>query len=156
MANRTSRRTVLAGLGTVAAASALAACSGGSGSSTSGDGSTNTPTGGSANTPTGSSGGGAANSSLGNVSDIPVGGGKIFDAQKVVVTQPTQGQLKCFSAICTHMGCVVHDVTDGTINCACHGSRYSIKDGAVVNGPAPRPLAAEQISVSGGNITLNS
>jgi Rieske Fe-S protein len=83
-----------------------------------------------------------------------VGGGKIFTSEKVVVTQPTAGQFKGFSAICTHLGCTVDKVADGTIDCPCHGSKYSVKDGHVVNGPAPKPLPAKQIDVSGGTISL--
>jgi Rieske Fe-S protein len=153
MANPTSRRTVLAGLGTAAAATALAACSTGSGGSgASADSGGNTSAG--ASTPNSTGGTSSGNATLGNTSDIPVGGGKIFDQQQVVVTQPTQGQLKCFTAVCTHMGCIVHDVSGGTINCVCHGSKYSINDGSVVNGPAPKPLATEQITVSDGAIKL--
>jgi Rieske Fe-S protein len=152
MANPTSRRAVLAGVGTAAAATALAACSSGSdtSSNTPANSAPSAPAGGSSSAPAGGA------TSLGSTSDIPVGGGKIFTQQQVVVTQPTQGDIKCFTAVCTHMGCIVHDVTGGTINCACHGSKYNIKDGTVVNGPAPRPLATEKITVSGGSITLNS
>ncbi|MCB8903556.1 MULTISPECIES: Rieske (2Fe-2S) protein [unclassified Streptomyces] len=91
---------------------------------------------------------------LAKTSDIPVGGGTVFDKEKVVVTQPTAGEFKAFSAVCTHQGCLVNKVADGTIDCPCHGSKYRITDAAVVAGPAPRPLPAEQITVSGDSITL--
>ncbi|MFC9702765.1 Rieske 2Fe-2S domain-containing protein [Streptomyces sp. NPDC056943] len=91
---------------------------------------------------------------LAKTSEIPVGGGTVFTEQKVVVTQPSAGEFKAFSAICTHQGCLVNKVADGTIDCPCHGSKYRIADGSVVAGPAPRPLPAEQINVSGGSITL--
>ncbi|MFD0154204.1 Rieske (2Fe-2S) protein [Streptomyces sp. NPDC055721] len=91
---------------------------------------------------------------LAKTSEIPVGGGTVFTEQKVVVTQPAAGEFKAFSAICTHQGCLVNKVADGTIDCPCHGSKYRIADGSVVAGPAPRPLPAEQINVSGGSITL--
>jgi Rieske Fe-S protein len=71
-----------------------------------------------------------------------------------VVTQPTSGQFKCFTAVCTHQGCIVSDVSDGTINCACHGSQYSIEDGSVVQGPATFPLSEEKITVTGDQISL--
>jgi Rieske Fe-S protein len=95
-----------------------------------------------------------ADTVLGTTEDIPVGGGKIFAPQQVVVTQPVQGTFKAFSSICTHQSCPVASVASGTINCDCHGSKYSIKDGSVVNGPAPRPLPPKQIKISGDAITL--
>ncbi|WP_326602194.1 Rieske (2Fe-2S) protein [Streptomyces sp. NBC_01800] len=91
---------------------------------------------------------------LAKTSDIPIGGGKVFEEQEVVVTQPKEGEFKGFSAICTHKGCTVVAVSDGTINCPCHGSRYRITDAAVVAGPAPQPLAAERITVTGDTIRL--
>ena len=92
---------------------------------------------------------------LGSTADVPVGGGKIYADQVVVVTQPTAGTFKCFSATCTHAGCLLHDVTGGTINCTCHGSQFSIADGSVTRPPAERPLPSEQITVNGGQITLD-
>ncbi|MEU9862315.1 Rieske (2Fe-2S) protein [Streptomyces sp. NPDC047971] len=92
--------------------------------------------------------------SLTETSDIPVGGGTIFKEEKIVVTQPTAGDFKAFSAICTHQGCIVAKVENGTIDCACHGSTFRITDGSVVTGPATRPLPAEEITVSGDSISL--
>ncbi|MGW1672169.1 Rieske (2Fe-2S) protein [Streptomyces sp. NPDC002324] len=89
---------------------------------------------------------------LAKTADIPVGGGKIFDEQKIVVTQPAEGDFKAFSAVCTHMGCIVSSVSDGTIDCACHGSKFKVADGAVVHGPATEPLPAEKITVAGNSI----
>ena len=110
------------------------------------------PTGGRSPSATGGGGGDA----LAKTSDIKVGGGEVFTDQEVVVTQPKAGEFKCFTAVCSHQGCIVSDVSGGTINCACHGSQYSIEDGSVVTGPATFPLAAEPITVSGDEITLNS
>ncbi|MFJ3817590.1 Rieske (2Fe-2S) protein [Streptomyces sp. NPDC090056] len=91
---------------------------------------------------------------LARTSEIPVGGGAVFAEEKVVVTQPTAGEFKAFSAVCTHQGCLVNRVADGTIDCPCHGSKFRVADGSVVTGPATRPLPAERINVSGGTITL--
>jgi Rieske Fe-S protein len=52
------------------------------------------------------------------------------------------------------MGCIVNQISDGTIDCPCHGSQYSIMTGDVVAGPAPSPLPAKQITVSGDSIFL--
>ena len=102
----------------------------------------------------GMGGGAAMGTLLGLVTDIPVGGGKVFMDQKVVVTQPAKGVFKAFSAVCTHVGCVCNKVANGTIDCPCHGSEFKITDGAVVTGPAPAPLPARTITVSDGKITL--
>ena len=156
-----ARRTVLAGAGLAGAAAVLSACSssgGGSGSSTT---AAAAPQGSDPATPTGSTPGSpssaassAGGTALGATSQVPVGGGAIYASQKVVVTQPTAGEFKAFTAICTHQGCTVSTVSGGTINCPCHGSQYSISTGAVVRGPAPQPLAAKTIAVSNGEISL--
>ncbi|MET7417071.1 Rieske (2Fe-2S) protein [Streptomyces rubiginosohelvolus] len=137
------RRTVLA-----AGAAGAAALATGCGSSDGGGGDDASPT---PSAPGDATGG----AELARTGDIPVGGGTIFKEQKIVVTQPTEGDFKAFSAICTHASCLVSTVSDGTINCPCHGSKFSITDAAVEAGPATRPLPAEEISVSGGAIRLS-
>jgi Rieske Fe-S protein len=136
-----TRRAALAGAGFAGLAATLAACGGGSSSSSS-------PSSGSGQA------GNSGSAVLASTSEIPVGGGKVFSAEKVVVTQPTAGDFKAFSAICTHLGCLVDKVASGTIDCPCHGSKYSVKNGSVVSGPAPKPLPAQAIKVAGGKIKL--
>lgn len=91
---------------------------------------------------------------LARTADIPEGGGRIFPSEKVVVTQPKKGEFKAFSAICTHEGCTVSKVTNGTIDCPCHGSRFHIADGSVAQGPAARPLPPRSIKVEGNSVRL--
>ena len=91
---------------------------------------------------------------LGHAREVPVGGGKIFAAARVVVTQPAAGQYRAFSAVCTHVGCLVNQVAHGTIDCPCHGSEFKITNGAVVTGPAPSPLPSKQIKIVDGMIVL--
>jgi Rieske Fe-S protein len=97
---------------------------------------------------------GAAPEGLVRTADIPEGGGKVFADRKVVVTQPVKGEFKAFSAVCTHQGCVVKDVSDGTINCPCHGSKFSVADGSVKGGPATRALSARPVTVRGDAVQL--
>ena len=85
---------------------------------------------------------------------IPVGGGKIYAADKVVVTQPVKGTYLGFSAVCTHVGCIVSEVANGTIDCPCHGSEFKITTGAVVTGPAPSPLPRKKIKIIQGKVVL--
>ena len=89
---------------------------------------------------------------LARTADIPVGGGKILTDKKIVITEPQSGTFKAFTAVCTHQGCIVDSVSGGTINCPCHGSKFSIVNGSVVNGPAPSPLAPVGIEVQGTSI----
>jgi Rieske Fe-S protein len=156
-----TRRVVLLGAGGLGAAAVLAACGtdtsgtnpngsdyaaepapAGSKAAGSGTG-TGTGTG-------GDSGGGAAGAALALVADVPSGGGIIQG--DYVITQPTQGTFKAFTKICTHQGCEVSEVKNGTINCPCHGAKFSIKDGSVAGGPAPKPLAETKVKVDGDNI----
>ncbi|WP_433002916.1 Rieske (2Fe-2S) protein [Kribbella sp. CA-294648] len=153
------RRAVLRGAAVVGLAGVsvplLAACGddGAAGGTPTTGGTSSAPTSAPASTPASSappsSGGGGA--VLGPVSDVPVGGGKVF-ADKIVVTQPKAGEYKGFSAICTHKGCPVKTVENNTINCPCHGSKFSVEDGSVKAGPATSPLAPIQVTVQGGNI----
>ena len=91
---------------------------------------------------------------LAPAASIPVGGGTVFAQQRIVVTQPHAGTFAAFSAICTHEGCLVSQVNNSTIDCPCHGSRYSITDGSVVRGPAVHPLHSRTVHVTDGEILL--
>lgn len=154
----TGRRTVLAA-GAATAAGLAAGCSGGGGGSAapSSTPAASAPESGSA-TGTASaapSGSPSLGKELAKKSGIPVGGGKVFTAEKVVVTQPAAGEFKAFSAVCTHQGCLVDKVADGTIDCPCHGSRFRIADGSVERGPAGRPLPAASITVTADAVLLS-
>ena len=92
---------------------------------------------------------------LGKAIDVPVNGGVVYKDQKIVVTQPVKGQFKGYSAVCTHQGCVVNEVAAGTINCDCHGSKFSIETGEPEEGSqASSALGEVELAVSGDQISL--
>jgi len=137
-----SRRRVLGGAAVGGLAlPLLTACGGGSGGNSQGA----------------SSSGGGANV-LVAATDVPVGGGVILGDQNVVVTQPKKGTFEGFSATCTHQGCILASVASGTINCGCHGSRFSITDGSNVAGPngsaagSVAPLPRVGVKVKGPDV----
>lgn len=146
-----ARRTVVAAAGAAGLAAALSACSDTGTDADAGSGSGGTPD---ATGPASSPASGATARPLAATADIPEGGGVVFAQQKVVVTQPSAGEFKAFSATCTHQGCAVRTVADGLINCPCHDSDFSITDGSVRGGPAREPLPAVEIAVDGESITL--
>ncbi len=138
-----SRRAVVAGVGGVAAAGLLTAC----GASTAPAPAPAAPSA----APSAATSGGTT---LASASSIPVGGGTVFADKDVVVTQPTAGEYKAFSATCTHQGCKVKSVTNGVIVCPCHGSKFAIADGSVASGPAKSPLPEKSVTEEGGSIVL--
>ena len=151
-----TRRHLVLGAGAGAGAVILTACSGGSaGGSGYGAGagaSSGSASGaGSAGSGTASAGGGAV---LAALADIPVGTGVVTkDAAgaRIVVARPTAGTAAAFSAICTHMGCTV-TAAGKQLDCPCHGSQYNAATGAVLRGPAPKPLRAVAVHVVDGKV----
>ena len=144
------RRTVLRGAAVGGVAVPLLAGCGG-GDSGSGGASTSAGSGSSGGSGQGSGGGGGKLAT----SDVPVGGGKILTGQQVVVTQPKKGDFKAFTAVCTHQGCLVTQVTGGSIVCPCHGSKFSIEDGSPQAGPAQSALASKKVTVEGDQISVS-
>lgn len=123
-----SRRQVLLGAGALGAGAVLAGCAG-----------------------TGTE---PARSVELRTAEVPVGGGIVDRDAKLVVTQPQAGQFRAFTAVCTHGRCTVSTVAEGTIDCPCHGSKFSITDGSVVQGPADMPLAAKKVTVDGETLRV--
>jgi nitrite reductase/ring-hydroxylating ferredoxin subunit len=130
---RASRRIVFSGLGALGVAAALAGCAG------SGDGDAEDPA-------------VEAGAELATTDEVPVGGGIILTDENVVITQPTAGEFKAFTAVCTHQSLTVTSVEDGQIKCDNHGSSYSAATGEVEGGPAPSALSAVEIKVDGDRI----
>ena len=136
------RRSFLVGGGTVAAVGVLAACT------TSEETATSSA---SASTAPAQVGQGQFATTVG---EIPVGGGIIYDEPAIVITQPQEGVIKAFSAICTHQGCIVGEVADNVITCPCHGAQYSAENGEVLRGPAPDPLPEAPVVIDGDSVII--
>ncbi|MBL7256684.1 Rieske (2Fe-2S) protein [Paractinoplanes lichenicola] len=152
-----TRRAVLLGAGAAGATAVLAAC--GTSSSTNSNGtdfSNNPGPAGSAAAPGGGSdsgsgnNGGSGGATLAAVGDVPEGGGVIQG--DYVITQPTAGQFKAFSKVCTHAGCDVNKIDGGQISCPCHNSKFSIETGEPTSGPANKALPETKVKVDGDNI----
>jgi nitrite reductase/ring-hydroxylating ferredoxin subunit len=126
-----TRRGLLVGTGLAGVAGALAACGG-----------------------TEPAGGAQAGAGLVKTADVPVGGAKILAEQGVVVAQPQEGTWQAFSSKCTHRGCDVDKVEGNAVVCPCHGSKFSLADGSVAGGPAPKPLEKKEVKVEGEWIKL--
>lgn len=132
-----TRRAVLIGAGVLGAA-ALAGCGSSSNKSAAAQPTTTA----------------AVAGELAQLSDVPVGGAisaKDANNKPIIVSQPTAGQVKAFSAICTHMGCTVAPAGK-ELDCPCHGSKYDSATGAVIGGPAPRALTAVPVKVVNGAV----
>ncbi|MFB9366109.1 Rieske (2Fe-2S) protein [Kitasatospora albolonga] len=91
---------------------------------------------------------------------VPVGGSaKVKDpatGDALYVVQPKAGQYCAFSSICTHSGCAVDAPKDNQMYCPCHGSRFDATTGAVLNGPATKPLAKFAVTRKGDQLELGA
>ncbi|MDO4251699.1 MAG: Rieske (2Fe-2S) protein [Rothia sp. (in: high G+C Gram-positive bacteria)] len=139
-----SRRTVLNGAGLSAAALPLASCANNQSSSS--------PSAGSpidAQAP-------SQPTDVIAASEVPVGGAVKATAGNltVMVTQPTEGEFKAFSSVCTHQGCVLN-VQNKVLACPCHASQFSIQDGSVNGGPAPTALPEFKAEEKDGRIIVS-
>lgn len=156
-----SRRCALGMLALGTSAPVLTAC--GSGEGNGAASSTPTASAGSGGPPSsaspsaagdGSSLPGAGREPLVPVSEVPVGGGVVLAGAEVVVTQPSEGEFRGFSAICPHAQVVLSDASaEEQIFCGNgHGSRFTLEDGSVINGPATSPLTPVEVRVEGDQV----
>jgi Rieske Fe-S protein len=88
--------------------------------------------------------------------DLEPNSAKIFkfgNRAGIVVRTPT-GELRAFSAACTHLGCIVQYRADlSELWCACHNGHFDL-NGTNVAGPPPRPLDAFEVNVRGDQIVV--
>jgi len=87
----------------------------------------------------------------GTTADIPAGTAKVVPVgSKPVIVTNTEAGILAYSAVCTHLGCIVgFDTTVKHIVCPCHDGHFNPANGAVISGPPPRPLASVAVSLEG-------
>ncbi len=94
------------------------------------------------------------------VADVPVGGSATVkdpaSGDAVYIVQPKAGQYCGFSSICTHAGCTVDPPKGGQFSCPCHGSKFDAATGAVLTGPAVKPLPKYTVSKDGDRLDLGA
>ncbi|MBI5021406.1 MAG: Rieske (2Fe-2S) protein [Ignavibacteriales bacterium] len=94
---------------------------------------------------------------VGKLKDIENESGQIikFGSKPVILIRTTQGDLRAFSATCTHLDCTVQYRKDmGMIWCACHNGKYDLT-GRNVSGPPPRPLTEFRVVVQGEDVFVS-
>lgn len=156
-----TRRTVLAVGMAGAAGVALAACGGGSETSSESSGSaTGSPTPSNTGTSAPAEGGEAtagAGANVGSVDQVAVGAAQIFAVEETafVIAQPEEGKFVAHSAVCPHQGCLCNRIADGEAVCPCHGSKFNVVTGAVEQGPATTGLAPASVKVENGQLFVS-
>jgi len=94
---------------------------------------------------------------VGKVEDFGAGTGAIVsvNSKPVIVVNTKAGGLRAYSAICTHLGCVVYwDAKKNVITSPCHDGLFSPATGEVVSGPPPRGLPAYELAVKDGKVLI--
>ena len=92
---------------------------------------------------------------VGDASDVAHGQMRVFDvAGTKVNVANAEGQLYAFDDTCTHAGCsLARGQLEGTtVTCACHGSQFDVTSGAVLRGPAQRPVRSHAVQVRGSDL----
>lgn len=93
----------------------------------------------------------------GKVSELAANSGKIFKFgnKPGLILRTSSGEVKAFSATCTHLDCIVqYQPESKQIWCACHNGQYNL-NGQNVGGPPPRPLEEYTVNTRGDEIIVS-
>ena len=96
---------------------------------------------------------------VGQAKAIRAGEMRVFDVSGTKVNVASVGgHLYAFDDKCTHMGCSLAQGTlDGTtVTCPCHGSQFDVTSGAVLRGPATRPVRSRSVQVEGEELLIEA
>jgi len=92
---------------------------------------------------------------IGSAGDVADGQMRVYDVDGTDVNvSNANGHLYAFDDTCTHMGCSLADgeLNGTTVTCACHGSQFDVTSGAVLRGPAQRPVRARAVQIEGADL----
>jgi cytochrome b6-f complex iron-sulfur subunit len=106
--------------------------------------------------PAGTGGPDEAYVKAGTIADFPVGSARLLQhrGKPLIVLRLSTDEFRAFSAICTHLGCIVRwDDATRRIHCPCHAGFFG-PDGAVLSGPPPRPLPAYKVVAAGDELRV--
>jgi cytochrome b6-f complex iron-sulfur subunit len=95
--------------------------------------------------------------SVGKLEDFPVAGARtvLVHDRPVLILRGADGQVRAFSAICSHLQCIVgYSAERNQIECPCHGGVYAA-DGQRLAGPPPRPLDELDVSINDGAVIVS-
>ena len=96
---------------------------------------------------------------VGDAKDVVNNGMRVFDVAGTDVNVASiGGHLHAFDDKCTHMGCsLARGTLEGsTVICPCHGSQFDVTSGAVLRGPARRPVRSRLVRVEGDDLLVDS
>jgi cytochrome b6-f complex iron-sulfur subunit len=78
-----------------------------------------------------------------------------FGTTPGILINTVDGELRAFSAVCTHLTCnVLYESDTETILCPCHNGRFDLS-GKVISGPPPSPLEAFKVEIAGEEIMVS-
>lgn len=89
-----------------------------------------------------------------SLDELEVGQARVVstdDGVGVAVVRTGEEEVRAFSSSCTHQGCTVR-AEEADLYCPCHGSRFELADGAVIDGPAEEPLPEFSVEIQQGNV----
>ncbi len=96
---------------------------------------------------------------VGRVQDVAAGQMRVVDVAGTRVNLAnTDGHVYAFDDTCTHQGCslATGELDGTTVTCSCHGSQFEVTSGAVLRGPAQRPVRSRAVRLEGEDLLVEA